>query len=166
MKSFRARYPCIMTAASLRSRSPALTLAITFLISSLMVRTSVEGRLLPALEADRRRSSACLGECAQQYPSGPLAGSVQSVPSLLVPRHLLANGLTPFYEVVRRTMARALTLWGGLLLPRSAASRWSWLCRPRLRLRFYDRRAVWIGPRPNEHPSAIPIDRGQGRATV
>src|SRR5215203_6229484 len=97
MKSLRARYPWIITAASLRSRSPALTSEITVLISSLRVRTSALGLARAALDAALRRFSAFSGAWAQQSPCDPLAGKVQGSPFALVARHRFICVLTPFY---------------------------------------------------------------------
>src|SRR5215208_3085557 len=76
-----------MTAASVRSRSPALTSAITDLISSLRSTTSLFPLERAALDAALLRRSACSGEWAQQSPCDPLAGSVQGSPFALVARH-------------------------------------------------------------------------------
>src|SRR5829696_2800620 len=84
-----------MTAASVRSRSPALTSAITDLISSLRSTTSLFPLERAALDAALLRRSACSGEWAQQSPCDPLAGNVQGSPFALVARHTLTCEAPP-----------------------------------------------------------------------
>src|SRR5215204_4847542 len=89
-----------MTPASLRSRLPLLTSAITVLISSLRVATSRLPFDLAALDAALPRFSAFSGAWAQQSPCEPVAGSVQGSPFALVARQMPICGPTPTFLVL------------------------------------------------------------------
>src|SRR5215211_5730499 len=101
-----------MTAASVRSRSPALTSAITDLISSLRSTTPLFPLERAALDAALLRRSACSGEWAQQSPCDPLAGNVQGSPFALVARHTLTCEAPLFYTPPMIVVADALPLRG------------------------------------------------------
>src|SRR5829696_2756260 len=100
MKSFRALYPWIITAASLRSSSPDRTSAMRVFISSLRLATSLLDRPLPPREAALRRLSALAGSWAQQSPCGPVAVPLQRSPFGLIKLHWRPNGATPFFEAI------------------------------------------------------------------
>src|SRR5215210_5515407 len=89
-----------MTAASLRSSSPALTSAITVFISSLRSATSLLPLERAALEAYLWRASARAGSCNQHIPLEPCADSVHRRPARVIPAHVLICASPPLFEVV------------------------------------------------------------------
>src|SRR5215208_2292984 len=90
----------MMTPASLRSRSPAFTSAITLLISSLRVTTSLLAFPLPPREATLRRCSALAGSCIQQRPRCPVEVPLQRSPLALIKPHWPSNSPTPTFLVL------------------------------------------------------------------
>src|SRR5829696_8145841 len=88
----------MITAASLRSSSPARTSAITALISTLRQATSLLDFPLPPRDAALRRLSALAGSWPQQRPFCPVAVPLQRSPFGLIKLHWTSNYPTPFLK--------------------------------------------------------------------